>query len=97
MRTVAAALLLLGFIWLSAQQIGVHLAGQRPGLRVLLSQLDAKKKTAYTSAEVEQLGRDAVTAQFASSPTFVLPGCVMLVGGVLGLWTGRQRRIGSAP
>ena len=97
MRALAAALLLLGFGWLSAQQIGLYLAGPRPGLRVLLSQLDSKPKTAYTSAEVEQLARDAVTAQFGSSPAFVLPGCVMLVGGVLGLSAGRRRRIESAP
>lgn len=96
MRILAAALLLLGFVWLSTQQIGLYLVGMRPGLRMLLSQMDSKPKTAYTSAEVEQLGRDAVTAQSASSPVFVLPGGVMLVGGVLGLWAGRRRRIDSA-
>lgn len=84
MRTAALALLLVGFGWLCVQQMGLNLVGPRPGLRALLSQLDSKPKATYTRAEVEQLAREAVTAQFTSIPLFVLPGCVMFGGGVLG-------------
>lgn len=73
-------------------QVGVQLSGTRPGLRVLVSQLDASPKATQTRAEVEQLGRAAVTAQFEGTPLFVLPASMMLLGGGgLALWAVRRR------
>jgi len=88
---VAAALLLVGFSWLCSQQIGLLLVGQRPGLRVLLYQLDSQHKETYTKAEVEQLGREAIAAQFAVTPLFAIPGAAMLCGGLLAVWSRRSR------
>jgi hypothetical protein len=90
-RKIAAILLLAGFGWLCWQQVGVLLVGARPGLRVLLAQLDGQPSATYTKADVEQLGREAVLAQAESTPFFSIPGTVMLFGGLLGAWFVRPR------
>ncbi|MBX9902641.1 MAG: hypothetical protein K2Y28_17825 [Burkholderiaceae bacterium] len=91
LKKVAVVLLLLGFGWLCQQQIGLFLLGERPGLRVLLSQLDAPHKATYTKAEVEQIGREAVAAQYAVLPIFTIPGIVIVLGGLLAAWPRRPR------
>jgi hypothetical protein len=91
LRKTAVALLLVGFGWLCWQQVGLLLVGSRPGLRVLLEQLDAQPNATYTKAEVERLGREAVSAQSTVTPLFAIPGSFMLLGGLLAGWSARPR------
>lgn len=92
MRTSGIALLLVAFGWLCVQQVGLHLVGGRPGgLRVLLSQLDAKPSGIYSREEAERIGRAAVKAQADINPNFVVPGIFMLSGGLMIGWSTRSR------
>ena len=64
-------------------QLSAVLVGERPGLRVLLTQLDAQHDRSLAKEIAEQIGREAVSAQCESVPIYGLPATLMLLGGLL--------------
>ena len=82
-RRFGIVLLLVGFGWLVTYQVGVELRGSRPALQGTLVQLDQQPSKSYSKQEVAQLLREAGVAQYESTPVFLLPAALMLIGGLM--------------
>ncbi|MDZ7813299.1 MAG: hypothetical protein U5L74_09340, partial [Ideonella sp.] len=85
MRKIGVALLVVGFIWLGALQILVVVrAGIRPVLAGQYHQLDAEPARQYSASEVEaKIHATASDAYDAATRWFLLPGLLMLAGGLM--------------
>lgn len=85
MRKIGLALLVVGFIWLGALQLlGVVRAGIRPVLADQYRQLDAEPARQYSVSEVEaKIQTTASDSYDAATRWFLLPGLLMLAGGLM--------------
>ena len=90
MRLVGFVLLLVGFLWLAWSEFSIG-----PILRVAVEMesqdLAADRDTLYTRGQVMNGTARAIGDFSRRLPNFMLPGCAMLVGGLL-LTTGRRAR-----
>jgi hypothetical protein len=83
-RKTGLIMLFIGFIWLLTLQASVLLSGTRPALRTTLTKIDSQLNMSYSKKEVEDLLNEAAGAQYEATPVFLLPGTLMLAGGILG-------------
>ena len=91
MRKIGYTLLLVGFCWACFQELSGFL---RLGIRqVALEQyetLSPDKSKLYTAEDVSKYIRETAVAAYGSFPHAIVPGILMLIGGLL---YGRERRV----
>lgn len=95
MRKIGVTLLIAGFVWLLLMQ-GVVLArgGLRPIVGSAMGELESKPGKLYSAEEVQSFVVKAANSAFDAQPLFVLPGSLMLVGGLLAA-VNRKRRVSN--
>jgi hypothetical protein len=96
MLKIGLGLLILGFVWLIGLQASVLLgAGIRPVLAAQYKEIDSTPVRLYSRIEVEEKIRATARSAFdAGTPMFILPGALMLLGGIL---VALSKREGSLP
>jgi hypothetical protein len=84
MRKLGHTLLWAGFVWLLAIQFfGSMRIGIRPVVEAQYAKLSATGNKFYAIAEVERQIQETANATYELLPLVVVPGAVMLVGGLL--------------
>lgn len=91
MRMIGVSLLLAGFLWLLVIQ-GVVLVrgGTRPIIGTAIAELKSKPGKVYSAEEVLAFVGRAANSAFEAQPIFVMPGTLMLVGGLLAARSGKR-------
>ena len=99
MRKIGLALLVVGFIWLGALQLlGVVRAGIRPVLAHQYGQLAAEPARQYSVSEVEAMIQTTARVSYdAATRWFLLPGLLMLAGGLMAARTNPKAVLAASP
>ena len=95
MRKIGVTLLIAGFVWILLMQ-GVVLVrgGVRPIIGSAMGELESKPGKLYSADEVQSFVGKAANSASDAHPLFVLPGSLMLVGGLLAA-VNRKRRFSN--
>ena len=92
MRKLGYALLVIGFAWISLQQLeGIMRAALRPVVLAEYAKLSPDPAKTYTREDVQLHIRETALATYGIYPPVIAPGVLMLIGGLILALSSRAR------
>ena len=91
MRAIGLAMVLIGFLWLCFDQASIYPMA-RVAIEAQFKEVPSDSAHQFRRGEVVSLATSGVRRMAGLVPNFILPGVVMLAGGVM-LFLSRRKHV----